>query len=223
MAVFSPAQYLQTLIYFEGIAPETLAYLSGRMTHRSYDPGEMIFLEGDPCAGLCILESGRIKIYKVNAEGVEHVMHILGDRNTFNDIAAVDGGVNPANAAALSEAIVWHLPHDALHEAIQRDKRLSMNVIRSLAARVRSLVRQIEDLALYSVLVRLARFLLHQSEDESLSGPGVTRAAIAAHLATTPQTISTLLRELEGTGAIRFNRHEILIVDEALLRGIAML
>ena len=100
---------------------------------------------------------------------------------------------------------------------------MALNVIRFLAGRVRSLVGQIEDLALYSVIVRLARFLLKQAADTSLSGPGITRTAIAAHLNTTPQTISVLLRELETAGAIQFDRHQIRIVREDILRSIAML
>jgi DNA-binding MarR family transcriptional regulator len=73
------------------------------------------------------------------------------------------------------------------------------------------------------VVVRVARLLLKQVEDPALSGAGVTRAALAAHLATTPQTISTALRDLEVAGAIEFDRHQIRIVREDLLRAIAML
>lgn len=221
--MFAPGEYLTTLVYFEGVSPQTVTALAGQMVRRTFAGGETIFLEGEPTAGLWIIERGRVKIYKINAEGVEHVLHILGERNTFNDIAALDGGANPANAAALSESAIWLLPHAALHTAIERDARLALNVIKSLTGRVRGLVRQIEDLALYSVIVRLARFLLQQAENEALNGPGVTRAAIAAHLATTPQTISTVLRELEAAGAISFNRHEICIVREDLLRSIAMI
>jgi CRP-like cAMP-binding protein len=76
---------------------------------------------------------------------------------------------------------------------------------------------------LYSVPARLARFLLSQSEAPALEGPGITRTAIASHLATTPETISRTLRMLEDAGAIRFDRHQILIVNEALLRDLAML
>lgn len=99
---------------------------------------------------------------------------------------------------------------------------MALNVIRFLAGWVRSLVGQIEDLALYSVIVRLSRFLLKQAEDTSLSGPGITRTAIAAHLNTTPQTINVLLRELEASGAIEFDRHHLRIIREDILRSIAM-
>ncbi|MBI5666469.1 MAG: Crp/Fnr family transcriptional regulator [Chloroflexi bacterium] len=214
---------LRTLVYFEVLDDAALDWLAGQMVRRTFVPGETIFIEGEPAAGLWLVERGRVKIYKLNPDGGEHALHILGEGNTFNDIAALDGGVNPANAASLSDVTVWLLPSDVLAEAIERYSALALKVIRALAARVRYLVGQIEDLALYSVVVRLARFLLKQSEDPALSGPGVTRVAIAAHLATTPQTISNVLRALEDTGAIRFDRHRILIEREDILRSIAML
>lgn len=214
---------LRTLVYFESLDEAALDWLAGQMVRRAFAPGETIFIEGEPAAGLWLVERGRVKIFKLNPDGGEHVLHILGEGNTFNDIAALDGGANPANAAALSDVTAWLLPSEVLAAAIERYSALALKVIRALAARVRYLVGQIEDLALYSVMVRLARFLLKQSEDPALSGPGVTRVAIAAHLATTPQTISNVLRALEDTGAIRFDRHRIVIEREDILRSIAML
>jgi CRP/FNR family transcriptional regulator len=150
-------------------------------------------------------------------------LHLLGAGNSFNDIAAFDGGANPAHAAALSETRVWLIPSESISAALAADPALARRVIRLLAARIRGLVHQIEDLALYGAVVRLARFLLKQAEDPALSAPGVTRAAIAAHLATTPETISRALRSLESGGAIRFDRHRIIIVREDLLRELAAL
>lgn len=214
---------LASLLYFEDLNRSELEHIAKQMVVRRFTPGEAIFWEGDPAAGLWLVESGSVKIYKLNPEGEEHILHILGEGNTFNDIAALDGGANPANAAALSQVQVWLLPTDVLNEAMQANSQLAIKFVRVLARRVRSLVGQIEDLALYSVIVRLARFLIRQLEDPALSGPGVTRTAIAAHINTTPQTISNALRSLEEAGAIRFDRHQITIVREDILRSIAAL
>jgi CRP/FNR family transcriptional regulator len=216
-------QALHSLVYFESLSAEQLAWLSHHTVYRQFEAGEMIFLQGDPAAGLWLIETGRVKIYKINPEGEEHIMHFLGTGNTFNDIAALDGGLNPANASALSAVSVWLIPAEALRDLLVNDGQVALKVVRILAGRVRNLVQQIEDLALYSVTIRLARFLLKQTEDPALSGPGVTRAAIAAHLATKPETVSRALRTLEESGAIRFDRHRILITDENLLRTIAAL
>jgi CRP-like cAMP-binding protein len=181
-------------------------------------------LEGEPAEGLWIVEKGNVKIFKLNPDGGEHILHLRGPGKTFNDISALDGGSNPANASALSsEALVWLVPLEVIKHILTRNPQVALNVIKHLAGRVRALVGQIEDLALYSVIVRLARFLLKQAEDPSLTGPGITRTAIAAHINTTPQTISNVLHSLEESGAIRFDRHRVVILNEPILRSIAML
>lgn len=216
--------YIQSIIYFESITQEEIAYITENSVLNSYKAGEIIFLEGNPAEGLWVVEQGRVKVYKLNENGNEHILHLLGPGKTFNDIGALDTGSNPANAAALSETVkVWLIPLDIITSVLSRNPQVALNVIRLLAMRVRSLVGQIEDLALYSVMSRLARFLLKQVDDPSLSGPGVTRTAIAAYLNTTPQTISVALRELEISGAIEFDRHQIHIIDEVKLRIIAFL
>jgi CRP/FNR family transcriptional regulator len=219
----SPVHFLRSLPYFQPLDDAALMRLAAQSVLRTAEAGETLFLEGEPAAGLWMIESGRAKIYKLNPDGVELVLRIFGDGNTFNDIPAVDGGPNAVHAAALSRLTAWVLPVAPMQTLIQSDHRVALAVMRALAGRVRGLVRTVEDLSMYSVTVRLARFLIQQLADPSLSGPGVTRTTIAAHLATTPQTISVALRDLETTGAIEFDRHRIVILDEPLLRSIALL
>lgn len=220
---FLLADYLKQLAYFEGQNPAIIERMVSSAVSRTAAAGETLFLEGEAATGLWMIQTGRIKIYKLNPQGQEHILRIFGDHDTFNDISAFDGGANPANAAALSDTKLWIFPSQIFQECIQTDGTFALRVVQVLSGRVRGLIRQIENLTLYSVTVRVARLLLNQVDDPALSGTGVTRAALAAHLATTPQTISTALREIEITGAIEFDRHQIRILREDLLRSIAML
>jgi CRP/FNR family transcriptional regulator len=215
--------YLRTVPYFAECSPTTLGLLAEQAVNRHFESGETIFHEGDPALGLWLIERGSVKIFKVSLEGIEHILHLLGDGNSFNDIAALDGGANPAHAAALSKTDVWLITVSSLDKALSADPVLARRVIKLLAMRVRGLVHRREDLILYGIVVRLARFLIQQSETPALSAPGITRAAIAAYLATTPETISRALRTLEESGAIQFDRHRIIIVREDLLRELAAL
>lgn len=214
---------LRQVVYFQAMEDALVSRLASRLIHRHFLPDEMLIREGEPSVGMWLVGRGRVKIFKLNPDGEEHVLRLIGDGDTFNDIGAFDGGPNPASAAALSETDVYVLPAEVLHDLLRSDPQFAFRVVQIMSRKVRGLVGQIEDLALYSVIVRLARFLIRQADDPALSGPGVTRATIAAHLATTPQTISTALRELETAGAIRFNRHQIEIIDAPTLRSIAML
>jgi CRP-like cAMP-binding protein len=219
---FSLIERLAGLPYFGALSPDRLAALSGRTVCRTFSSQETLFGWGEPAAGLWIVEQGRVKISRVSADGREHILRIAGPGDSFNEIPALDGGPNPASAIALTEVVAWTLPAAVLQDELRADHDLALVVIDILARRTRELVQQIEDLALCSVTARLARFLLHQLDNTALSGPGVTRTTIAAHLATTPETVSRALRTLEDIGAIRFDRQDILILRPDLLRSVAM-
>jgi CRP/FNR family transcriptional regulator len=217
---FSLIDRLAELPYFGALNADRLAALAGYAICRRFESQETIFGWGEPSAGLWIIEAGRVKISRVSADGREHILRLAGPGDSFNEIPALDGGPNPANATALSQVVAWTLPSGVLLGELRADNELALTVIGVLVKRMRDLVQQIEDLALCSVTARLARFLLRQLD--GTAGPGVTRATIAAHLATTPETVSRALRTLEEIGAIRFDRQEILIVRVDLLRSVAM-
>ncbi|HSM57035.1 MAG TPA: Crp/Fnr family transcriptional regulator [Candidatus Sulfomarinibacteraceae bacterium] len=220
---FSIPAFLQEQPYFASLSTERLTPLARQAVRRQLSADEVLFLEGESSAGLWLIEQGRVKVYKITVEGREHVLHLLGPGDTFNDIPALDGSPNAASAMTLTDAVLWVVPTTVLQEAMQMDHELALAVVRGLTRRIRTLVVQIEDLALRSVTGRLARFLLEQAQNPSLSGPAITRALIATHLATTPETVSRALRTLEEAGAISFDRHRIVIRKGELLREIAML
>lgn len=183
---------------------------------------EVIFLEGETPKGLWLIEDGQVKISKLNPDGSEYILHLLNAGNSFNDIAALENGPNPANASTLSAATCWLIPVEAIQNLLNAHPQVAQAAIVMLTQRVRALVQQLENLALYSVTTRLARFLLEQAHSPVIEG-GVTRVAIAAHLATTPETISRALRSLEEGGAIQFNRHQIEIINPDILRAFALI
>jgi CRP-like cAMP-binding protein len=220
---FSLLEVLRGHPCFGDLDSESLDHLAAQAARRTYQPGQAILVEGEPSTGMWVVESGHGKIYRVSAEGREHIIHLFKLGDTFNDIAALDGGPNPANVEAISEVTAWLIASQTLDELMRADVEVALAVIRALTVRVRDLVQQIEDLALYSVTVRLARFLVGQQGIPADEQPSITRATLAAHLATTPETISRALRGLEEMGAIQFDRHEILVVNTDLLGAIAEL
>ncbi len=220
---FPVEAFLRRLPYFAGLEEAQVGALASSAVRLKLSAGQAIFIEGEPSAGLWMIESGTIKIFKLTAEGREHILTLLGPGETFNDIAALDGLANPASASALSAAVAWTIPSATMLEALRNNPALALAVIGALTGRVRHLVLEIEDLALRSVTGRLARFVLEQSSNPRLAAPAITRAVMATHLGTTPESVSRALRVLEEIGAIRFDRHRIVIIRPDLLREIAMI
>jgi CRP/FNR family cyclic AMP-dependent transcriptional regulator len=176
----------------------------------------VIFLEGELCAGLFIVQTGHVKIYKASPEGREQILAIIGPRDSFNDVAVFDGGPNPASAQAMDAVELFVVERPAMLNLFDRYPKLAQAVVAVLAGRARMLVSMIEDLSLRSVAGRLAKLLLDQALQGSDAVP-LTRQQMAARLGTIREMVSRALRELEDEGLVRREGREIIITDRAAL------
>jgi CRP/FNR family transcriptional regulator len=209
---------LRRVPYFAALPDGVLEALAAAAIERRFDRGQVIFLEGDPCAGLHIIGAGEVKIFKVSPQGREQILHRMGPGDTFNDVAVLDGGPNPASAGAVTDATLWVISRAEMQRLAQTHPSLAWALIESIARRARHLVAMVEDLSLRSVKSRLARLLLSEAERATTVGEldrsqMVTQAEMAARLGTVREMIGRALRELSEDGLIEFDRHRIVIKD----------
>ena len=212
--------------YFAGLPVDILTALATVAVERRYARGQIIFLEGEPCAGLFIVGSGGVKIYKLSPQGREQILHRLGAGSTFNDVAVLDGGPNPACAAATELSVLWSISRPDIQRLAQAYPVLAWALIESIARRARHLVEMVEDLALRSVKARLAKLLLAEAQRSAAQSEidrdrMVTQSEMAARLGTVREMVGRALRELADEGLIAMNRHRIVIADREGLSAIA--
>jgi CRP/FNR family transcriptional regulator len=208
-------ELLRSLPYFRSLNEETLASIGALVSRRLYEPNEVIFLEGEPCAGLFIVHTGHVKIYKASPEGREQILHICGPHESFNDVAVFDGGPNPASAQAMDTTELCVLERSAMLDLFDRHPKIAQAVVAVLAARARMLVNMVEDLSLRSVTARLAKLLLAQASQRD--AVPLTHQQMAARLGTVREMVSRALRELEAEGMVRREGRQIIITDRAAL------
>lgn len=220
-----PLQLLRSISYLSGLDEATLKALARVAVRRRYDAGQMIFVEGEPCAGLFIVERGRVKIFKLSPGGREQILHIFGAGEGFNDVAVLDGGPNPVNVMALEPTSVLVIDCPSMVDLLERYPALSRAVIENLASRARHLVSLVEDLSLRTVVGRLAKLLLEQASGEvdlERFPQGLTHAQMAARLGTVREVITRSLHKLEDEGIIKIERHRITILDREALEDKAI-
>lgn len=216
-AVFRSVPYLAPL------SPATLHALIGVAVERTYEAGRPIFWEGEPVSGLFVIADGIVKISRHSVDGREHILHLLRGGDTFNDVAALDGGANPATATAYTAATIYAIPRDRLKTIADQHSDLSWALIESMARRARHLVAMVEDLSMRSVKGRLARLLLEQAQaNETGAVPRLlTQEEMASHLGTVREMVGRALRSLAAEGIIEFDRHRIMVLDEERLAEVA--
>ncbi len=92
-------QALRNNSYFSKLEDHILEDLSLGMRLERVERGEILFWEGDPCAGLHIIQRGSVKLFKTSTHGRELIIKVIEEGTTFNEVPVFDRGQNPVNAA----------------------------------------------------------------------------------------------------------------------------
>jgi len=210
----STRSLLRAVPYFRDLDEVALETVAHEVVQRHYRAGELIFLEGEPSAGLHLIASGLCKVYRLSVGGREQVLSSLGPGDSCNEVPVVDGGPNPASLIAVEDSTLWIISKEALARLRQQYPNLNEVIIKSLAKRCRQLVQRVYDLSFLPVTGRLAAFLLQQADErDELSRRRWTQDEIAAHLGTVREMVSRAFRELQDAELIAIQRHRIEILD----------
>lgn len=193
-------------------AVEALARVAMPVTRAA---GEIIFLEGDPTAGIFLVEEGTVKICRFSKEGREYTLHLEHRGDTFNDVSALDGGPNPATAIAFTDVKLWRIAREDLRRVTGLHPELTWSLVESLARRARYLVGVVQDLAMRDVRGRLARLLLEQATaaERGDQPDPLTQEEMANRIGTVREVVGRTLRAMAADGLISMDRQRIVIVD----------
>jgi CRP/FNR family cyclic AMP-dependent transcriptional regulator len=208
------ARVLRAVPAFAGLEPATLAYVAREAIPRHYAAGEVLFLAGEPCAGLYIVEHGWLKEVKTAPSGREQIIRIIGAGELFNEVEVFAGVPNQTTVIALEPSVVCTISYQDIRQLMQEHSDFAHIINVDLARRVLQLLALVEDLSLRSVEARLARVLLDNAAgDEVPRRRWTTQAEMAARLGTVPDVLNRALRSLVEDGLIELDRRRIKILD----------
>jgi CRP-like cAMP-binding protein len=219
----STLAYLARIPLFEGLPPEQLEDLAMIMTDQAFRKGEIVFSEGEDADGFYVAIEGRIKVYKLSAEGKEQILHFFGPGEPFGEVPVFTGQRFPAHAEAMEESRVLFFPKESFVDLIKRNPSLALNMLGILSTRLRRFTALIDDLSLKEVPGRLAAYLLYLSTHKKESGEielSITKAQLASLLGTIPETLSRILGKMTAQGLIETEGRRIRILDRKTLQEI---
>src|SRR5205085_1763294 len=98
------ADTLKKTSLFSALSRTELEALAKRTSIHSFEAGETLFSEGEPCSGFYVVASGRVRIFKTSASGREQVLAIEGPGGSVAELPVFDGGPYPASVAAVEPA-----------------------------------------------------------------------------------------------------------------------
>jgi CRP/FNR family transcriptional regulator len=206
--------------YFDDLPASLCEQIADHMHLREYERGEALFWEGDPCDGLYVVLQGSAKIHRVSPQGRQYIVRILQEGDTFAEVPAFDGGLNPVNVETLETCRVWVMDGATLRALVLSHPQFAQKVLVNFGTMLRGMVQKVSEMAFYQVTHRLAR-LINEIPTEDLSGASGahwTQEQMAARLGTVREVVARSLRELERSGAIEVENRRITIRDADALQ-----
>jgi CRP/FNR family transcriptional regulator, cyclic AMP receptor protein len=210
---------------FARLTDSEMRTLCTRVSKRHFGRGETLFSEGDPCHGLFVVTTGRIRIFKLAPSGREQVLAVEGPGSSFAELPVFDGGVYPASASALEETEVIFISRKDFQDYCREHPEVALKVLAVVGSRLRRLVGIIEDLSFTTVRQRLISLLLRLAQGHgTATKQGVrvelttTHQDLAAELGTVRELVSRNLSRLQAEGFLEVDGRTIIVKDLAGLK-----
>lgn len=213
---------LKNIPLFAGLGEADLGALQAIAKVRESQRGELLFTDGERAEGFFVVLEGKVKVYKLSAEGKERILHIVHPGGTFAEAAIFGNGLYPACAEALVPGKLLFLPKDGFLGLLNGNSRIAINMIAGLSKFLRQFAQQIEELTFKDVPSRLASYLLELSKGRRASVElPISKSQLASNLGTVSETLSRTLRKLSDDDLIRVNGKRVEILDVERLEELA--
>lgn len=124
---------LRAVPLFSELKNSELKRLLRIMHERTYQPGEVIFREGDLGAGMFIIKKGAVRIVVRMPGATERELATLGDHQFFGEMALLEDAPRSASAVAIDRTELLGFFEPDLEGLLERDSRLGSKVLWQLA------------------------------------------------------------------------------------------
>ena len=205
---------------FTGLSETELAFLAQRALPRKFSSGEIVFNEGDPCAGMFVVQAGSVRIFKTSPGGREQVLSIEGPGGSVAELPVFDGGNYPASVSAVEDTTLLFISKQDFHALCIAHPQVALKVLRVIGARLRKLVGIIEELSFTTVRHRLAAFLSRMARHEGTKVNGgieitlpASNQELASQIGTVRELVSRNLSRFQAEKFIQMDGRRIVVTD----------
>jgi len=204
-----PASLLRQIPIFSELPDDLLARVAERLVQRRVPAGTVLFTTGEESRGLYLVESGRVRVYRVSPDGREQVLHIEGPGRPVAELPLFDGGPYPASAVTIEDSVLLFLPRPEFEQLYRTYPDVAHAIIRGLGRRLRHLVQLTETLAFRDVAARLAMLLAGYADRTGVPTTegvelalGRTQEELALEIGAARESVSRALKQLQRKGLI---------------------
>ncbi|GAC1309725.1 MAG: Crp/Fnr family transcriptional regulator [Vulcanimicrobiaceae bacterium] len=184
--------------------------------------GDMLYTPDDEANAVFVVDSGRVKIVRTTAAGLETIVGIRNPGDLFGELLwMTDSARRDTSAIALDPGCVCRLDAAVFERRLRADVVFSASFARGMALRLGTLERELTELAGKSVPGRLVDVLGRLAADHGVrEADGTLRIALslthkdlADIIGTSRETLTKELSVLADVGLLRVAHRTIVLLQ----------
>jgi CRP-like cAMP-binding protein len=210
------------------LPPEDFQLLNANKTEQGYSKGEIIFREAAYPAGIFYIIDGKVKKYKVDKDGREHIIYVANQGEILGYHAILAEDRYPDSASALEKSRIAFIPKEDFLITVQQSAVLSKRLLKTLSHEFAVLANSLSVFAQKSVRERLALQLIVLREKYKVNfQPGmpveinIGRDDLASIVGTARESVVRILTEFKEAGIVETKGRKIIVHDVNQLIKIA--
>ncbi|MBN8937972.1 MAG: Crp/Fnr family transcriptional regulator [Rhizobiales bacterium] len=123
--------------FFAAMPSDMTSRLLERAVTVKLDPGQVLFLAGDPGDGCYLIDDGLLKVELASESGIQRILALLRPGSVVGELSLLDGQPRSASVSALRAARLRFIPRLAFDELVARDAGIYRGMAVLLATRLR--------------------------------------------------------------------------------------
>jgi CRP/FNR family cyclic AMP-dependent transcriptional regulator len=200
---------------FAGLTDAELQALAQRAVERRFAADEVLFWEGEACAGIFLIIEGSIKIFKTSQSGREMMLALETAPSTVAELPLFDGGPYPASVRTVEPVTALFVNKADFQYVCRQYPDVALKLLAVVGRRLRHLVGVVESMTFGSVTQRLAKLILEAAQiaGSDIFDLPLTHQELASRLGTVREVVSRNLARFRAQGYIRIDGRQIGILD----------
>ena len=208
---------------FSNLTKEEMIEVAAITRSETFQKNERIYSAGDKGGKLYVLHTGRVKIYRLNANGKEQVIRVVGPGEFMGEISLFSPLPLTENAEALEPTTMCIIEGEKLKELMKKYTSIAFKILEELSRRLEKAGNLIETINLNTVEQRLAQALIDMSAGKKEVHLNMTKGDFASQLGMSQETLSRKLTAFQEEGLIKVEGHrKIIVLDRDGLERIVL-
>lgn len=185
---------------------------------------QVIYFPDENSNSVYLIKQGKVKISRMSDDGREIIIAILGPGEIFGESAITDKGSKREEfAEATEDTVLCGMFSDIVHELMEKDAGFGFKITKIIGFRFKRIQARFESLIFKPSDERVKSFIRDLIKDEGKKGDNgeielrlnLTHEDIGKLTATSRQTVTKVLNELEKKELITYNRSRIIVKNAA--------